>query len=139
MPKKVRKCICDWCGKGFNAVWGVGQAPHYCSDHCRKEARRSYNTAFQARRRKTLSEDKVDANRANARKNYAEKLWENWSNETDAILVLAKSDHPKEAITKYLCDNFRPRIKAQSAPDLSSLPVAKVADKVIVKSLGKNP
>ena len=136
MPKRVRKFICQWCGNEFRAKSSVGHAPQYCSDECRKNYRRAYNTAFQNKRRKSMTDEELEPNREISRKCFARRTWDNWSEEADKILILANSQKPREAITKYLCDNYRHRSKTQ-ALDLSSLDVARLADKVIAESLGK--
>ncbi len=134
MTETNNRFKCEWCGKEFVAK--SRHSKRFCSEECHKAILRAYNTQYQRDKRAKMTNEELEPNRQTARKSWALRSWEAWGTETDKILALAKSKDPKSAITKYLHDTFRHRSARQTPPDLTSISEAKVADRIIAKTLG---
>lgn len=139
--KRKNHFVCQWCGKHFVAQNGH---PHkYCSDECRANAQKAYNTKWVAEKRKNqvLTAEELDKRRKQSSKYYANKVWEKWLVEADNLVKIMENTScqgydVRNSIAKYLSENFRRKTKREKVPDFSTIYSANTADKKLAESLG---
>lgn len=133
--------VCQWCGKHFVAS---NAHPHkYCSDECRANSQKAYNTKWQAenRKRKGMSKTELEKQRFRSREYYAKRVWNRWLEEADNIMKIVENTScpgydVKNSIAKYLSENFRRKGSRERVPNFNTIYSAQTAEKKLAESLG---
>ena len=135
--KRKNIFTCVWCGKHFRAK--DKRIRRYCSEECKRNKLRAYNTAY-VRKMRENNPEKRRSNVNYSKNYYAKQVWENWVAEADKIMKLIEDTATqgydvRNSVAHYLSANYTHRQKKVSV-DFSSIYSANTAKKKVEESIG---